>query len=131
MKLTDMNLYCIENCLDLLQIEDLLNAASSNKRLCRAANSIYDQKHRNKKISFNIQHDICPYNSAVTDRDQTITVYTFRLILMFLRCFGFMVTNVSLEGSIYYKTKKRNHRSIIQLIVYVFIVANHCVTFIL
>lgn len=48
MKLTDMNLDCIESCLEHLKFNDLLQVAASNKRLNRAANFIYNRKYGSK-----------------------------------------------------------------------------------
>ena len=52
MKLTGLNIDCLENILEYLELGDLLNAATSNKRLNQAANFIFDREHSKKMFRF-------------------------------------------------------------------------------
>ncbi|XP_031624864.1 uncharacterized protein LOC116341751 [Contarinia nasturtii] len=80
MKFTDMNIDCIESCLEHLKIEDLLNAAASNKRLNHAAKSIYDRKYHCRRIPLHIVNG------------NPFALSTLR----YLRCFGELITRIQL-----------------------------------
>lgn len=56
MKLTGLSIDCLENILEYLDFGDLLNAATSNKRLNQAADFIFDRNH-NEEVTYS--HGFC------------------------------------------------------------------------
>lgn len=52
MKVTEMNIICLEECLEHLDLDHLLIAADSNKRMRRAAESVFKRKHSEKFFKY-------------------------------------------------------------------------------
>lgn len=79
MKITDMNLICLEECFEYLEYADLLSVANSNTRLRRAAQFVYFRKPDQNCLT------IYPPNSTKIRRS-----------LEFLRCFGNLISSLKL-----------------------------------
>lgn len=57
MILTDLNIDCLEEILEYLELKDLLNAADSNKRLCHASKFVFIRKYAGDYISIYPNND--------------------------------------------------------------------------
>ncbi|XP_031619215.1 uncharacterized protein LOC116338225 [Contarinia nasturtii] len=100
MKFTDMNIDCIESCLEHLKLDDLLNAAASNKRLNRAASFIYHRSYSTKLIHLNI----VPGNRSLQFRPNSrIEFCNLMSSLRLLRCFGNLIKNILISYKGVYK----------------------------
>lgn len=51
MKITDLNIDCLEAILDRLKFQDFVNAADSNKRIKHAAEFLFLRKYNEKKAT--------------------------------------------------------------------------------
>lgn len=54
MRLTDLNIDCLETILEHLKLGDLLNVADANKRLHRAACSTFVEKYHEESATFEL-----------------------------------------------------------------------------
>lgn len=96
MKLTGLSIDCLETILEYLEFGDLLNAATSNKQLNRAANFSFHQKNRKKK-SLNFKNvELSRDRSFEITSQYTISISDLRTSLQFLRCFGHFVYSIDL-----------------------------------
>ncbi|XP_031639146.1 uncharacterized protein LOC116351205, partial [Contarinia nasturtii] len=101
MKFVDMDVDCIESCLEHLSFDELLSAAASNKRINQAAKFIYSRKFSSKKISFSVNKgfEAQLVNRIVYFGDDSLEDHSFRDLkssLKFLRCFGQLLTNIEI-----------------------------------
>lgn len=93
MKITGLNIDCLEAILDCLEFQDLLNAASSNKRINHAAKFVFIRKSNEKKIKFVIYEKNCggkKYNFKVN----SIIIRCRNIALQLLRCFGSLISHI-------------------------------------
>ncbi|XP_055323587.1 uncharacterized protein LOC129578686 [Sitodiplosis mosellana] len=91
MKLTDLNIDCIEGILEHLEIDDLMSAADSNTRLRHAARFVYDRKYSEKTVS------LLPgwnFESGSGPTRPEYIFYNVRSSFRLLRCFGHLVSGV-------------------------------------
>lgn len=119
MKITDLNIDCLEGILDLLEFRDLIIAADSNKRICHAAKFVFARKYRQKKFKFNVApssvlsrcpplHVGCQPTRYKRGKQYTngptfdfLLGYTLilelKIALPFLRCFGCVIDKIELR----------------------------------
>lgn len=103
MKITDINIDCLESIFNYLPLSDLLNVSDSNKYLKKAAALVFVQKYRKKTMQLNglqmSQSRKILINSRIYIRD-------LRTALQILRCFGYLISKLEIsdEYSHYYRT---------------------------
>lgn len=97
MKLTDLNIDCLDNILEYLELDDLLNAATANKRLNKAANFIYDRDYGKKQLYCQEIHR--SRHRSVDLIDDLIIICDLRTNLQLIRCFGEVIFNIYLTLS--------------------------------
>ena len=95
MKLTDLNIDCLENILEYLKFWDFLNAADSDARLRKAANFIFIRKTFRTTVHF---------GNIKLARGRSRNVYwnaikDLKTSLQYLRCFGHFVLKINFESS--------------------------------
>lgn len=61
MKITDLNIICLEDIFEYLDVLNLLNVADSNKRLNFAARFVFRRKHGKMSVAFMDAFDKCEY----------------------------------------------------------------------
>lgn len=93
MKLTGLNIDCLENILEYLDFGDILTAANSNNRLNKAANYIFVRKYCQKVIFDNIV--LIPQDQFHIN-NEFIKFFDFKTSLQFIRCFGHLVFDINL-----------------------------------
>lgn len=54
MKITDMNLICLEECFEYLELGWLVNVANANIRLRKAAQYVYFRKYSEMTVYFRV-----------------------------------------------------------------------------
>ncbi|XP_031630484.1 uncharacterized protein LOC116345349 [Contarinia nasturtii] len=94
MKITDMTSECIGKCLNYLSFDDLLRAAISNKKLNNAANLIYEQKYRSKRVEM---HILSRLHSNYFMTENRFCFYSLRTSFQFLFCFGRQVNEIHIS----------------------------------
>lgn len=94
MKITDMNLICIEECLEYLELDDLLNVADSNKRLRKAAECVFLRKLGQRSIQINYCRQVNP--NFWFNRNINLHIHDLKFALQLLRCFGHLITSLDL-----------------------------------
>lgn len=91
MKLTDMDIDCLEAVLERLELEDLVNAADSNKRLKHAARFVFARKYHQLSLNFFTNR----YNETKTKYEIKIGyelgINDLKFGFQFLRCFGYQL----------------------------------------
>lgn len=101
MKITDLNIDCLESVFEYLDLQDLLNVADANKYLNIVAKCVFRRKHSNKMVHI-------PVVRIARDRRLKFDINSFgfiqmsdlRTILAFLRCFGCFVSHVTFKFSL-------------------------------
>lgn len=93
MKLTDLSIDCLESILEHLELGDLSNAATSNKRLHQAANSIFGRKHSEKLFHF---HNIKLYVGQQIKYRGYVAMNKWKDNLKLIRCFGHLISDIDL-----------------------------------
>lgn len=97
MKLTDINIDCLEKILEYLEFGDLLSAASSNKRLNKAAHYILIRKKWHKSvllISIRISR-----KRLIKFKYHWIEINDLKTSLQYIRCFGHLIYEVDFTMS--------------------------------
>lgn len=101
MKLTDLNIDCLEGILEYVKIRDLFNVADSNKRLRHASKFVFLRKYGICKFRF-----ICE-SKSIKPRpvrwEELIRINDLKSILQLLRNFGALI-----YGIIYYDFNHKN-----------------------
>lgn len=95
MRITDMNIDCLEEVSKHLNLTDLLNIADSSKRLNKAANFVFNQKHGNKLVRFVLC--VGDQHRLVRKNGDTIFIVDFYTSLRFVRCFGQLISRIDLD----------------------------------
>lgn len=83
---------CLEIVLEYLEFSDLLSAASTNKRLKRAACSVYIQISRQKMVNIK-RVKVSKYHLFIIGKD-SIVIRHKRTRLQMLRCFGHFINEL-------------------------------------
>lgn len=99
MKLTDLDLDCLEEVLALLDLEDIVNAADSCIRMNKAAKLVFTQKYGMYsklacvpfKPNENAKYKLC-------DIQNSITILNYKFGLQVLRCFGHTFNHIFYEN---------------------------------
>lgn len=89
MKLTDLNIDCLENVFEYLKLGDLINVATANKRLNKAAEFVFARDYNRKRIIFEV---ISQYKILETDGNSFIYISDLRTSLKMIRCFGHLIS---------------------------------------
>lgn len=106
MKLTDLDVDCLEAILEHLHFEDFVRVADSNKRLQHAARFVYARKYR-RWDCFQMKHPMKWREQYRRDRllytvwdGRQVIVYNYKFGLQILRCFGhqFRTINYQKDG---------------------------------
>lgn len=93
-----MNIDCLESCLEHLNIEELVNAASSNKRLYHAARYVFVKMYRHRVYIISFVKN-CIDNRIYLKRNKKMNrlrILDLRMCLQFLRCFGDLISEMGL-----------------------------------
>lgn len=94
MKFAELSFDCLESVLECLPLTDLLNASDTSKRLKKAAQLVYDRKHRKKNVKFdNISINPHPLNK-IEIKFNALVIRDFKIALQLLRCVGRYVTEL-------------------------------------
>lgn len=103
MKITDINIDCLESILNYLPLSDLLNVADSTKYLKKAATIVFVQKYRKKTMQLN---GLQMSKSRKILINSKIYIRDLRTALQILRCFGYLILDLEIsdEYSHYYRT---------------------------
>lgn len=90
---SDLNRDCLEKILEHLKIRDLLNAADTCKSFKEIAGDIFRRKFSKKAVCFNLygQKNLARVN------DNFIGIYALDFALQFFRCFGHLITKLTLD----------------------------------
>lgn len=97
MKLTDLNIDCLEAILEHLELKDLLNVADSNKRLCHASKFVYIEKYGSYIIRFcriNKSKQKLIHNESVRMFEDMIDIDYLKCIFQLLRNFGHLISQI-------------------------------------
>lgn len=94
-ELTDINIDCLESIFLHLNLPELLNLASSNKRLQKVAELVFIRKFRNKSV--NIQNIGVSSGRRLYVYRDVILIMDFKTALQFLRCFGHLISSLSFD----------------------------------
>ncbi|XP_055301905.1 uncharacterized protein LOC129568257 [Sitodiplosis mosellana] len=109
MKITNLNIDCLERILDYLEFQDLINAAASNKRINHAAKFIFDaRKYNESKLCFKVFLPVSNSTNQVVIvvreghappfliSPKRIEIHELKMALRLVRCFGDMLNKVEL-----------------------------------
>lgn len=94
MKITNLNIDCLEAILNHLEFQDLINAADSNRRINHAAKFVFSRKYSRNMIVFekvkNMRIRLFEFNN------EEIHIYDLKFALILLRCFGCVMNEIKL-----------------------------------
>lgn len=104
-----MNLICLEECFDHLDMGELVKVADVNERFRKAAQSVYLQKYRKMGLGFMIGTEYICFNGKGIRLDQYgfciypdssyAIIANLKIALQLLRCFGQLITDVWYQKS--------------------------------
>lgn len=94
MKITDMNLICLEECFEYLELRDLLNVADANKSLCKAAEFVFHQKYSQRCVGFSFCECSNSKNLVYIYKSRISLVDNLKSSFQIIRCFGHLIKNV-------------------------------------
>lgn len=96
-KLTELNLDCLESIFNRLPLEDLLNITDTSKQLQLAVRIVYRRHYARKtsSVKLNIQQTIG--NKALDERPDHIRIHDMRIALQLLRIFGYFVEELEIR----------------------------------
>lgn len=94
MKITDLNIDCIEQVFEHLKFSDLLSAADSNRRLRNCAKSHFRQTYK-QKFTFDLFHS----TQNIHDNSADIKVYGYSDSFKIARCFGTEIRDLEIKIS--------------------------------
>lgn len=96
-KLTDVNDDCLEKVFMHLSLKDLLNIAHTNKKLKTAADMVFAHKFGKKWVNFKINTF---RQNAIIETGWTgwqfTDIYYLKTALRLLRCYGHLISNLSI-----------------------------------
>ncbi|XP_031639149.1 uncharacterized protein LOC116351208 isoform X2 [Contarinia nasturtii] len=100
MKITDMNIDCLEECFEYLEFGDLLNVAYANKKLRKAAKFFYLRKYGEFTVSFSVfrRKPFLPFKVHLNYR--RIDIQELKSALQLLHCFGHLIKYVWFTSSV-------------------------------
>lgn len=96
LKLTDLNIDCLEHVFQYLNLSELIAVADANQRLNIAANLIFMRKYSAKTVEFQGIH--LSRNRRIKfemDNFGNIYIGDLRTCLTYLRCFGHLIAHVT------------------------------------
>lgn len=99
MKITELNIDCMEEILQFLNLKDLLNVADSNKRLNRAACLVYAQKYGT--LSHVMESFRTRGMRIFLEIAGTLTINGLYTSLRFVRCFGSVISRMKMNATEY------------------------------
>lgn len=97
MKITDLNIDCLDSCFQHLNIEDLLSVADSNKQLRYLARYTFARKFRRETIRIVSTMNCKKYERIFFSVRPQLIISSLRWSLQFLRCFGDLVPEIIIE----------------------------------
>lgn len=120
LKITDLNIDCLEIICKYLSISDLLNVAETNQHLKQAADLVFNLKYSKKTIEiYGAHHRI----QHIDDLEYSIVIYNLLDSLKAIRCFGHLVKDLQIyvdrTDYIYKRYVDRSCHSFECLITYV------------
>lgn len=96
MKITDMNLICLEECFEYLEFRDLLSVADANIRLRRAAQFVYLRKYSEQIVNFQLQWRDYIRSLKFVSRG-SVLIEDLSTSFQLLRCFGQLIKYVNVH----------------------------------
>lgn len=106
LKLTDINIDCLEKIFSNLNLRDLLNVADSNKSLKQAVDLVYSRRFGPKTIFFRVIFKLS--RDSIEMSHQKIEFNDLRTALQLIRCFGHLISKLEYDHSIDTYPKHRN-----------------------
>lgn len=102
MKITDLNIDCLEAILYRLEFQDFLNAADSNKCINHAAKFVFIRKYNKKRLTLRIETPlgrqyIQNYCSFDFSSYKSMDIFDLEVALPLLRCFGCVINKIELR----------------------------------
>lgn len=94
-KLEDLNDFCLLNILGRMDVQSLLNAADTNKRLRSLSTDVYNRKFGAKMVSISERHGIHG-RGEVDESSDAIRIHGLKPSLQCLRCFGPFINGLSI-----------------------------------
>lgn len=113
-KITDLNVYCLEYILQYLDLEDLLNASDSNIHLRNEAKLIFRRRYSQMMVVLGYENkDVLPLLKTIVIETNIIKVNSMKMSLRILRCFGCLISKIELGSQFntmvfYLKSMKHN-----------------------
>lgn len=98
LKIIDMNIDCLEEVMEYLNLPDLLEIADSNKRLRRAACYFFSQKYAKKHFEIRTYRNEEESRKVFNVNNNYITITNTETSLKFLRCFGSLITLLTIRN---------------------------------
>lgn len=94
LKITDLNVNCLEVMFNHLDLSDLLNVADSNETLKRAAGMVFLRRYSGKKVWLHKPH--LSMNRKLHVYSENILIEDLRTCLQILRCFGDLIERLEI-----------------------------------
>lgn len=95
MKITDMDIDCLESCIEYLETEELFNVANSNKRLNKAASYVLASRFSGEVSFCNSFYHPGEQRWQIFP-DKCTKINELSMGLQFLRCFGHLISNLTI-----------------------------------
>lgn len=95
-KLNDLNDFCLLKILGRLDLQSLLNAADTNKRLRSLATDVYNRGSGTKTVDIDIRKVIFERDDPVQESSNFIRIRGLKPSLQCLRCFGPYINGLSI-----------------------------------
>lgn len=92
-KITDINIDCLEKICKYLSFEDLLNVADANKQLKMAADLVYNLKYVNKRTHIQSLRKY-PHVWPSSTNKKNIFICALKTAFQTLRCFGHLTSKL-------------------------------------
>lgn len=108
MKITDLNIDCLESVFEYLELGDLINVADANKRMNKAANYLFVREQSHKRFYFKqVLISKCQFDGKrLSNTKDWILFRDLKTSLRFIRCFGHLISIVYCEFFRYYDNSK-------------------------
>lgn len=92
-QIIDLNDDCVENIMENLKIRDLLNASDTCKKFKAIAEIVFRRKYSKESVCFNLygQQNLARFDNNF------IGIYALDFALPFFRCFGHLITRLTLD----------------------------------
>lgn len=101
MKITDLDADCLEHIFKYLSIRDLLNVANSRNSFKEGVEHAFTSKYGKREVLFFIEKS----KGKIFEKGKGIIVKKFATGLIFLRCFGALISTLKVSG-----LRRKQHR---------------------